>query len=122
VVGDAAYTAAITSLWDGRCTITVRSGVLNPDNGRTETQEQTITSDVPCRISYERVTATTPAEEAQRVEQTVTLLIANTTDIPAGSKITVTQNGVTRDYQQSGEAAVYSFHKEVPLVMFERWA
>ena len=43
-------------------------------------------------------------------------------DIPAGSKIVVTQEGRTNEYQKSGEPAVYSFHQEVMLVPFERYA
>jgi len=43
-------------------------------------------------------------------------------DIPEGSKITVTQNGVTHDYERSGKPAVYSCHQEVPLELFKEWA
>ena len=43
-------------------------------------------------------------------------------EIPEGSKITVTQNGVTCDYEQSGKAAVFTYHKEVPLELFREWA
>lgn len=122
MVTSAAYTAAVQSLWSGRCTVTVRQGVTNSANGRTEPQDVVTDANIPCRISYERVASTAPAEEAQIVTQTVTLFIANTVDIPSGSKIAVTQNGVTADYEQSGEAAVYSFHKEVPLALFAGWA
>lgn len=54
--------------------------------------------------------------------QTVTLYIDPDLEIPEGSKITVTQNGVIGDYERSGKAAVYTCHQEVPLELFRGWA
>lgn len=116
------YKNAIQSLWQGRATITVREGKYNPANGRTEPVERVTVADQPCRVSYSTVTNTEPNSEAALVAQTVKLLIDPAVDIPAGSKITVTQNGVTRDYEQSGKAAVYTCHQEVPLELFKEWA
>lgn len=56
------------------------------------------------------------------MHRSVTLYIDPSVDIPEGSKVTVTQNGVTRDYEQSGTPAVYSTHKEIPLELFRGWA
>lgn len=117
-----AYKKAVQSLWDGKATITVREGVLNEANGRTEQVERATASDLPCRISYTTVKTTEPSEEAAVVVQAVTLLIDPSVDIPEGSKITVTQKGVTRDYERSGTPAVYSVHQEVPLELWEGWA
>lgn len=116
------YKEAIRRLWTGKATITVLDGVLNPANGRTEPQERTVASEVPCRISHATVKSTEPSEEAAVVAQSVTLLIDPDLDIPEGSKITVTQNGVTRDYERSGKSAVYTCHQEVPLELFKGWA
>ena len=66
---------------------------------------------------------TMPAEEeAAQVAQSVVLYIDPSVDIPEGSKIIVTQNGMTRDYERSGKSAVYSCHQEVPLELFKEWA
>ena len=78
--------------------------------------------DAACRLSHKTVTTTEPTEEAALVAQTVVLYIDPSVEIPEGSKITVTQNGVTRDYEQSGKAAVFTYHKEVPLELFKEWA
>lgn len=117
-----AYRKAIQSLWDGKATVTVRGGVVNETNGRTEPVERVTVMDEPCRISFATVKSTEPDEEAAKVAQTVTLLIDPSVDIPEGSKITVTQKGVTADYERSGKAAVYTCHQEVPLVLWKRWA
>lgn len=116
------YKKAIQSLWDGRATITVREGVLDERTGRTEPVERVTASELPCRISFATVKSTEPDEEAARVAQTVTLYIDPSVVIPEGSKITVTQNQVTTDYERSGRAAVYTDHQEVPLELWEGWA
>lgn len=51
MVVPAAYKKAIQSLWTGLATITVRQGVLNPANGRTEPVEKVTASGLPCRLS-----------------------------------------------------------------------
>ena len=122
VVGSPAHKKAVQSLWVGKATITVLDGVLNPANGRTEPTERVTVSDAPCRISHTTVKSTQPSEEAAAVAQSVTLYIDPSVDIPEGSKITVTQNGVTHDYERSGKPAVYSCHQEVPLELFKEWA
>ena len=116
------YKKAVQSLWDGKATITVREGVLNEANGRTEPVERVLVTEEPCRISHTTVKATEPSEEAAVVAQSVTLYIDPSVDIPEGSKITVTQKGVTRDYERSGTPAVYTVHQEVPLELFRGWA
>ena len=118
----AAYKKAVQSLWDGKATITVLDGVLNPANGRTEPVERVTASGLSCRISHTTVKSTEPSEEAAVAAQSVTLYIDPDLDIPEGSKVTVTQNGVTRDYERSGKAAVYTAHQEVPLELFKGWA
>ena len=43
-------------------------------------------------------------------------------NIPEGSRLTVTQNGVTGDYARSGMAALYDTHAEYVLEAFRGWA
>lgn len=119
---NAAYKQAVQRMWTGKATVTVLVGVLNPANGRTEPTEKVTVSDAPCRISHTTVKSTQPSEEAAAVVQSVTLYIDPFVDIPEGSKVTVTQNGVTRDYERGGTPAVYTTHQEIPLELFEGWA
>lgn len=118
----AAYKKAVQSLWHGRATVTVLEGKFNPSNGRTESQEKVLIREVPCRVSHNTVPSAEPIENAARVSQSVTLYIDPSVEIPEGSKITVVQNGTTRDYVRSGKPAVYSCHQEVPLELFKEWA
>lgn len=54
--------------------------------------------------------------------QTVKLFLKPEKIIEPGSKITVTQNGVTTDYASSGKPAVYETHQEVILELKEKWS
>lgn len=114
--------AAVKSLWEGKCTITVRENKTNEANGRTEAKEVDLCTNEPCRISFDTVQVTEPSNGAAQTKQTVTLFIDPAVSLPAGSKITVTQKGTTGVYEQSGVPAVYSTHKEVPLELFKGWA
>ena len=116
------YKTAVQSIWKGRAAITVLEGVLNPANGRTEPTPRTLAEGVPCRLSYTTVKATEPSEGGAVAAQAVTLYTGPNLDIPEGSRVTVTQNGVTRDYERSGTPAVYTAHQEVPLQLFRGWA
>lgn len=123
VIGGEKYTAAIRSLWIGRCSVTVRlNDTVNEATGRVEPREQILCADEPCRISFQTVTVVEPTDGANEVAQTVKLFIAPEKPVPPGSKITVTQDGVTAEYERSGKSAFYSTHKEIPLKLFGGWA
>ncbi len=122
VKGIESYSQAIKSLWRGKCTVAVRKNETNEANGRTEEKEVDLFTNEPCRISFDTVQVTEPMHGAAQVKQNVTLFIDPAVSIPEGSKITVTQNGTTEVYEQSGKAAVYSAHKEIPLELFKGWA
>lgn len=123
MVGGKSYAAAIKSLWQGKCTVTVRNNDTTDENtGRVVVGEVDTYTDEPCRISFDTVNATQPESDAPNIVQSITLFIDNAVVIPEGSKITVTQNGVTSVYEKSGKSAVYSTHQEIPLELFKRWA
>ena len=123
MVGGKSYAAAIKSLWRGKCTVTVRNNDTTDENtGRVVVGEVDTYTDEPCRISFDTVNATQTENNAANIIQSITLFIDRAVVIPEGSKITVTQNGVTSVYEKSGKSAVYSTHQEIPLELFKRWA
>ncbi len=123
MVGGKSYAAAIKSLWRGKCTVTVRNNDTTDENtGRVVVGEVDTYTDEPCRISFDTVNATQPENNAANIVQSITLFIDRAVVIPEGSKITVTQNGVTAVYEKSGKPAVYSTHQEIPLEIFKGWA
>lgn len=116
------YSNAVKSLWNGKCTITVIKNVTDEATGRTAAKENVLYSDERCRISYGNADVVQSTENAQQAVQRITLFIGVNVLIPDGSKITVTQNGVTGIYVKSGKPAVYSNHQEIPLELKREWA
>jgi len=116
------YKNAIQSLWSGKCTVTALRHVTDEATGRSTTDEVTICENESCRISFETVTVPEISDNAGKTVQSVKLFVRTEVNIPPGSKITVTQNGITGIYEQSGVPAVYTNHKEIPLKLLEEWA
>ncbi len=116
------YKHALESLWDGACDIYVRETIVNPENGRNETDEKALYTQLPCRLSYKSISSTNEESEAAAVQQVVKLFIAKDIEIPSGSKIVVKQEGRAGTYTKSGDPAVYRFHQEVVLEHFKEYA
>lgn len=117
------YAVALKSLWTGKCTVTVRNNdTTDESTGRVAAGEVDVYTDEPCRLSFGTVSTTQPESGAAVIVQSITLFIDRAVVIPEGSKITVTQNGVTAVYEKSGKPAVYSTHKEIPLDLYKEWA
>ena len=112
---------ALQSLWRGLCTISVRHEKQNPINKRTEFTETALYSAIPCRLSFKAITGTSEKDNAAVVSQITKLFLAPDIKVPPGSKITVTQNGKTIDYEQSGQPGFYSGHQEIILQLFAGW-
>lgn len=113
---------ALQMLWKGTCSVFIREERLNPITKRTEFEEVSIYTDQPCKLSFATIKQTLENQNVAEVVQVTKLFISNEVDIPAGSKIRVTQNGKTADYEKSGEPAVYSNHQEITLELFKGWA
>lgn len=117
-----AHRQAIELTYDGICTITEHRKNINPTTHLTDYAEVVAWEDRPCKLIFKTLKAAQQTETAANVTQITKLLLAPELVIKAGSKITVTQNGVTTDYTSSGIPAVYATHQEIMLELFERWA
>jgi len=95
---------------------------IKQPNGSMGFQETVVLENVPCRLSYKTIAAASQDNDAASVSQSITLFVSPDVLIAPGSKVTVTQNNVTTDYQRSGAAAVYSTHQEISLEIFKGWA
>lgn len=112
----------IESLYNGRCTITEYHKVTKA-NKSTGFEEVTILTDQPCKLSFGTNNSTSSANGgASAVAQIVKVFISPDIIIKPGSKLTITQNGVTTVYKNSGQPALYSTHQEITLELFEGWS
>lgn len=111
---------AVELLYLGTCTISEFESVVDPINKRTTQKEVVVLENQPCKLSFGRSQKDAASEgNFAAIAQKPKLFIAPEIDIKAGSKITVTQNGVTNTYERSGEPAVYINHQEIPLELYK---
>ena len=113
---------AIESLYDGKCTITEHQKVKK-ENKSTGFQDVVVLTDEPCRLSFKTINNTNQTNTAaSAVVQITKVFLAPEIQVKPGSKLTITQNDVTTEYQSSGKPAFYSTHQEIVLELFKGWA
>lgn len=112
---------AIESRYNGICTVYEYMSVKDEVTKLTEQKEVATIENQPCRLSYEKLNATTTSG-APIQSMGTKLFISPDVEIKAGSKIVVTQNGETTEFSNSGKPAIYSNHQEIMLTLFEDYA
>ena len=112
---------AVESLYDARCTITEYQKI-EKENKSTAFKEIVVLENQPCRMSFRTVNPTNQTDTASVVTQGITVYLSPDVFVKPGSKLTITQNGVTNEYKASGKPAVYSSHQEIPLELFKGWS
>lgn len=111
---------AAESLYVGVCTITEYQKVKR-ENKTTAFDEVVVLENQPCRLSFKTVNPTNQTDTASVVTQAVTVYLSPEVSVKPGSKLTITQDGVTTEYKCSGKPAVYRSHQEIQLELFEEW-
>lgn len=126
--------SAVESFYSGRCSVSVSVPAFDESTKQTSNTETTLFTDQPCRLSFisaspsdklvsfsnNLIHADTP--RAHLADQQIKLFIDPALSIPPGSKISVTQNGVTSLFKSSGHPAVYSSHQEIELIRLDEFA
>lgn len=108
--------------YDGIVTVSEWGKTKDPETGLTHQGEKILLKNQPCHLSAESNAAATQTTSAAQVSQVIKLFVSPDLDIKPGSKIVVTQAGITTAYTHSGKAAVYDTHQEIILDLFERFA
>ncbi len=112
--------SSIRSLWTDSMTVEVRDSTEDPDTKITSSDPpRVIIRDAPCRISFETISGATVDRWVRR-EQVVKLFCDETLEIPVGSRITVTRQGMSRVFHRSGGPAIYPTHQEILLELEDR--
>ena len=126
--------AAVESLYSGICTVTATTPTFDESTKQTTHTETTLFTNQPCRLSFISATPSdklvsfshnlihTDTPRAHLADQQIKLFIDPALDIPPGSKISVTQNGLTQYFKSSGAPAVYSSHQEIELARLDNLA
>ena len=106
---------AIESRYKGLCDILEKRKVKDEFTKATILKDIAVLSNKPCRLSYSSSGTANQTDTVSNIEQTIKLFIAPEIKITPGSKLRITQNGITTDYISSGVPAVYETHQEVSL-------
>ena len=113
---------ALESTYEGVATVVEYKKVMNEETKLIELGEVVVLEEQPCKLSFSKLEATKQNNSSASVTQVTKLFISPDITINPGSKITVTQTGITTDYTCSGVPAVYPTHQEIVLELFERWS
>lgn len=108
-------------MYSGSCTVIEHRKTKNENTKLMEWQEVTVLEDQPCRLSFDQNQPVTQLASAAAMDQKIKLFLASELAIKPGSKIIVTQNGVTTEYTYSSVPAVYATHQEILLELFKEW-
>lgn len=109
------------AMYEGVCTIIEYRSVKDETTKLSEDEEVVVIENQPCRLSFEKISAATQTDTAAVVSQNIKLFLAPEIRVASGSKIVVTQNGMTGEYCASGKPAVYATHQEIILELFRGW-
>lgn len=112
--------AALETLYTDRCTIYGSSPTVDATTALTSFVDSTLESDVPCRLSFERLDAA-GGDNAASAQQGVKLFLPPCVDVPVGSHVSVNRCGRQLYYRCSGFAGLYKSHQEIILTA-EEWA
>lgn len=112
---------AIESMYIGTCDVVEHQKVTDPTTKKTGFVDATVLMGQKCRLSFKSIPTTGDGNTAA-LTQEIKLFISPDVTIKDGSKIIVTQNGVTKSYTNSSEPSLYETHQEITLKLFDRWA
>lgn len=122
VKAEKAARKAVESTYIGVCDVVEYGNTTDKKTKITYQGEVTVLEKQPCKLSFEKIQAAVQTEFGAAVSQSVKLFIAPEIEIKSGSKIVVTQNGITTAYKSSSEAAIYPSHQEIMLELWKGWA
>ena len=117
----ARFRGVLEKMYDGVCVVTEYKETRDPVTKKTVFVETPVLTAQPCKLSFSSSPVTGEDNVASVVQETK-LFISPDVTIKKGSKITVTQNGVTTDYEHSSEPKIYATHQEITLQLFKGWA
>lgn len=112
----------IEQTYDGKCTVSELRNVKDSITKVTSKKTIIVAEDIPCKLSVQSSPTIVATGEAYKPVQSVKLFLNPKTKITAGSKIVVTQDGITTEYKRSGMPLVYPTHQEIELELVKEWS
>lgn len=113
---------AIESTYDGVAKVIEHQKIKDEQSKLTYFEDKVVLENQPCKLSFKNLSTVRQSESAAAIIQTIELFISPDITIKPGSKIIVTQAGITTSYTYSGVPAVYDTHQQIILELFTEWA
>ncbi len=110
----------IERMYRGTLTVHEWSVVTDPVTHVSYETEVVTVVDQPCMLSNTSAAPTSSAEGVPSVTKITKIFVAPDISIKEGSKLVVTQDGVTNTYERSGVPSVYPTHQEVSVNLIEK--
>lgn len=113
---------ALRTLWTDKMKIEISKYQKDEETRQQLRRIVAVAEGEPCRVSFSSAPAVSDQDGVAGQTQSVKLFCSPDIRIEPGSRITVTRDGKETAYAMSGVPAVYKYHQEINLELFERWA
>jgi hypothetical protein len=110
----------IEKLYRGTLTIHEWTLVTDPETHISSEVETIAVADQPCLLSNMSIAPASSTEGVPSVAKNTKIFVAPDIPIKEGSKLVVTQDGITNTYERSGIPSVYPSHQEVSVNLMEK--
>lgn len=110
----------IERMYRGTLTVHEWISVTDPVTHISSEVEIITVTDQPCMLSNTSTAPITSEEGVPSVTKVTKIFVAPDIPIKEGSKLVVTQDGVTNTYERSGMPSVYPTHQEVSVNLMEK--
>ena len=111
---------AFEKMYTYKCTVYEYQKVMKSDHS-TGFEEIKVLENQPCKLSFKSISHSNETENVNKVSQVIKVFLSPEIEIKPGSKLVITQNGVTNEYKNSGQPAIYLSHQEIVLELFKGW-
>lgn len=118
----AMHRRAVEVTYRGSCNIYEYQTVKNSETKISSKEQILVNENIPCKLSFENLSVAGTGNGAAQKAIVAKLFIAPEIEIKAGSKLEITQDGITQEYAKSGEPGRFPSHQEIMLNLCERWA
>jgi hypothetical protein len=108
-------------MWKDTMSVTERKKYKKAD-GSTGFEETAALEGLPCKLSFVTLRMAAQAGGATETVQIIKVFLAKDVDIKPGSKLTVRRGADVFEFVRSGLPGVYSYHQEIFLAPFKKWA
>lgn len=105
----------------GKCNVYTIQNSTDLNGGEESEEEVLLYENLPCHLSINSAPIASDGLAANVTKETK-LFVDPDVNIPPGSKIVVTQRGITETYTNSGQPFAYQSHRGISLTLYDQKA